>query len=137
MKKLFLRTFISAVCVLFLSAPVLAEEEIMATLTGSIQGVSCVVMKEVCPIGMEDAMAAEEDYFVFLVNPITADYYVMPNVDMRVLARHINEQVTVVGNVDKKHNSIWTKEIYVGKKMVWSKKMQDELRKKMSGNLKK
>jgi len=79
----------------------------------------------------EDALAAMEDSLVLLVDPVKADFYIITNVDMRTLARHINEQVKVVGYVYEKHDTIWAEEIYVGKKMVWSQKMQDELRKKM------
>ena len=55
----------------------------------------------------------------------------MPNVDREVLARLINEQIKVVGYVDKECKSIWTEEIYDGTKMVWNNKMQDELREKI------
>ena len=131
MKKLFLVMFISAVCVVFLSAPVLAKEQ-KTTLTGSIQGYNCVMQMKVCPVGEEASMAAIEDTLVLLVDAAKAEYYTIPNVDTKVLARLINEQVTVAGYVDKKHYSIWAEEIYVGKKLVWNSKMQDELRKKMS-----
>jgi hypothetical protein len=137
MKKLFLLMFISTVCVVLMSGAVFAKGESKVTLTGSIQSYDCVFIKEVCPIGMEDAMAGVANALVLLVDPITADYYTMPNVDKSVLARHINEQVKVVGYVDKKHYSIWTEEIYVGTKMVWSTQMQADLRiKKIMGHTK-
>jgi hypothetical protein len=134
MKKLFLLMLISVVCLAFLSAPVFAkgEKEKTATVIGSIQGLGCVIENKVCPIGQEAAMAAISDVLVLLVDAAKADYYVIPNVDMKVLARLINEQVTVRGYVDKKHNSIWAEEIANGKTIVWNQKMQDELRKKMA-----
>jgi hypothetical protein len=133
MRKKFLMMFVSVVGVVFLLSPVLAKGERMTTLMGSIQGRSCVIQMKVCPAGQEDPLAAAEigDVLVLLVNPAEADFYVMPNVDMKVLSRLINEQVKVVGYVDKERKSIWTEEIYDGTKMVWNSKMQDELREKM------
>ena len=131
MKKLFLQMIVSVV---FLFVPVLAIGDSMTTLVGSIQGYDCIMEKKVCPIGMEDAMAAKEEMLVLLVDPVKADYYVMPNMNMRVLARHINQEVKVVGHLDKKHNSMWVEEMYVGPKLVWSPKMQVELYKQIKEN---
>jgi hypothetical protein len=131
MKKIFFVMFVGTVFLLFSSAPVFAEEESMVALTGSIQSYDCIMTKEVCPIGMEDAMAAEADILVLLVDPVKADYYVITNVSKFVLARHINKQIKVIGYVNEKHNHIWANEIHVGKKLVWSVKMQEELHKKL------
>ena len=132
MKKLFILLFVGAVCAAFLSGPVLADygkEKI--TLVGSIQGKACVMQNKVCPIGMEDAMAAQDDVFVLVVDPVKANYYVITNVSQMILARHINEEVRVVGYVNAKHETIWADELYSGEKLVWSQKMQDELREKL------
>ena len=59
-----------------------------------------------------------------------------PNVDSKVLARLINEEVKVLGYVDNTKKSIWAEEIYIGKNMVWNEKMQNELRDKMFKKLK-
>jgi len=132
MKKLFLPMLVSVVV---LSASVLARADSMTTLVGSIQGYDCVMEKKVCPIGMEDAMAAEEEMLVLLVDPVKADYYYMPNMNIKVLARHFNQAVKVVGYVDKNHQSIWVEEMYLGPKLVWSKKMQGELHKQKNSKL--
>jgi hypothetical protein len=124
MKKLLFLVCMSVV-VVFLSVPILAKGESMITLVGSIQGFDCVAQKEVCPIGMEDAMLEKEGTLVLLVDPVTADYYVMPNVDMKILARHFNQEVKVVGYLDKKHNSMWVEEMYVGPTKVWTNTMHE------------
>jgi hypothetical protein len=131
MRKLFL---LMSVGVLFFATPLLANAaEAMKSVTGSIQGYECVMHNQVCPIGMEDAEAAAENVLVLLVNAEKADYYMIPNVSKEVLARHINEQIKVVGYIDNKRNTIWAEEIYKGAKMVWSNKMQQE-RKGMKGH---
>jgi hypothetical protein len=124
MKKLFSLMFMSVV-VVFLSLPILAKGESMTTLVGSIQSWSCIADKKVCPIGMEDAMLAKDETLVLLVDPVTADYYVMPNMNMKILARHFNQEVKVVGYLDKEHNSMWVEEMYVGQKKVWTNTMHE------------
>jgi hypothetical protein len=103
----------------------------MTTLIGYIQGRHCAEQIKVCPAGQENPLAAIEAVLVLLFNHAEADFYAMPNVDMKVLAQLINEQVKVVGYVDKERKSIWAEEIYDGTKVVWNNKMQDELRGKM------
>jgi len=132
MKKLSFLMFISAICVVFLSVPVFADYgESKVALIGSIQGLTCIYMMEVCPIGMEDPMLAKEDTLVLLVDPVKADFYGISNI-YNILINHVNQTVKVVGYVNKENNSIWVEELYVGPQMelVWSQKMQDELCKK-------
>jgi hypothetical protein len=131
MKKLVLLMAIIAVS---LSAPILAKGADMTTLVGSIQGYDCVMTKQVCPIGKEDVMVGEEEVLVLLVDPVTADYYVMPNMNQRILARHINQDVKVVGYLDKERKSMWVEEMYSGPKKVWSTEMQSELHKQKMKN---
>ena len=133
MKKLFL---LMLGAIVFLSVPVLAKGEDMSTLVGSIQGYDCVMTKKVCPIGMEDPMLAEEQVLVLLVDPVKADYYVTPNVNQKILARHFNQEVKVVGYLDKGRQSMWVEEMYVGPKLVWSDKMQAEMHKGKAKNTK-
>ena len=124
MKKTFL---LSIICVLLLSIAMMASgAEKMSSVKGSIQSFDCIMEHKMCPIGQEDVVAASDEVLVLLVNPEKADYYVIPNVNQKVLARHLNEEVTLVGYLDEKHNSIWAEEIYKGKKLVWGKKMQRE-----------
>ncbi len=122
MKKIFLWVLLFAGIVI-LCGPIAAKAEKMETLMGSIQGFECVMQNKVCPIGHESEEAAAEQTFVLLVNAKNGDYYVIPNVKEGVLARLINSDVKVVGYVDKKRNSIWAEEIYMGSKLVWHSKM--------------
>jgi hypothetical protein len=131
MKKLFLLMFAGAVWILFLSGPVSAQEEEATSLTGSIQGLTCVKNDIVCPIGMEGPMVALTEMFVLLVDPATKDYYFFSNVSSKALARFITEEVKVVGYVDNTKKSVAAEEIYRGTTLVWSKKMQEDLRQQM------
>ena len=126
MKKI----FVPILLVLLLLTPVLA---MAATFTGSIQGFSCVTQGKTCPIGQEDPMAAAENVFVLLVDAAKGEYYFLPNLDREVLVRHINEQIKVTGDLDKKYRSIKVKEITNSKgKVVWSQSMEDEMQRMLN-----
>ena len=127
MKKFWVPMIIGIV---FLMAPVMA---IGASVTGSIQGFSCVTQGKVCPIGMEDPMIAAENVFVLLVDAAKGDYYFVPNVDRGILARHINEQVTVNGTVNAKMKSIKASDITIKGKKVWSVDLEDKIYKDIWG----
>ena len=127
MKKVFVPALLGLL--LFL-APVFASA---ATFSGSIQGFNCVTLGKTCPIGMEDPMAAAENVFVLLVDAAKGDYYFLANVEREALVRHINEQIKVTGDLDKKYRTIKVKEIANSKgKVVWSKAMQDEMERLMN-----
>jgi hypothetical protein len=136
MKKLFLLMFVGVMSAVLLSVPVFAQEESKVTITGSIQGMSCVTQNMVCPIGMEDAMAAMNDTLVLLVDAEKADYYHITNVSQMTLARHINDTVKVAGYVNKKHKQIWVEAIFRGERLLWDVKMQKELHQQMMKNMK-
>lgn len=53
----------------------------------TIQGLTCVTFGKVCPVDKEDPMIAAERVFVVLVK--ADDYYLVPNLDRAILARHI------------------------------------------------
>ena len=110
--------------IVFTMVPVMA---IGASITGSIQGFNCVTQGKVCPIGMEDPVIAAENVFVLLVDAAKGDYYFVPNVDRAILARHINEQVTVDGTVNAKMKSIKAASISVKGKKVWSVDLEDKI----------
>jgi hypothetical protein len=88
-----------------------------------------VTQGQVCPIGKEDPMVAAESIFVVLTQPDV--FYLVPNVDQKILARHIGEMVMVEGDLNNKYNSIKAANIYVMKDMkwrkVWSADLQDEI----------
>jgi hypothetical protein len=98
-----------------------------ASLTGSVQGFQCVLEGKVCPIGMEDPMAAVENVFVLLVDAAKNDWYFVPNVDRSVLARHINQEIKIEGTINQKNKSIKATAIYKGGKKVWSYDLEDEI----------
>ena len=128
MKKFWVPMIIGIV---FMMAPVMA---IGASLTGSIQGFNCVTQGKVCPIGMEDPVIAAENVFVLLVDAAKGEYYFVPNVDRGILARHINEQVTIDGNVNAKMKSIKATSITIKGKKVWSLDLEDQIYKDIMGS---
>ena len=84
---------------------------------GSVQGFTCVTQGKICPVGKEDPMAAVENVFVILTKG--GDYYFVPNLDRSVLARHINDQVRVIGRISPKYPSIIADKIEVLNKGAW------------------
>ena len=127
MKKLLVPMIIGVV---FMLTPILA---IGASLTGSVQGLTCVTQGKVCPIGMEDPVAAAENVFVLLVDAAKGEYYFVPNVDRAVMARHLAKEVKIDGTVNAKMKSIKASAIYVGGKKVWSVDLQDEIYRTFEG----
>ena len=133
MKKFWVPMIIGVV---FMMAPVMA---IGASVTGSIQGFNCVTQGKVCPIGMEDPVIAAENVFVLLVDAAKGEYYFVPNVDRAILARHINEQVKIDGNVNAKTMTIQASDIYTldaknSWRKVWSTNLEDSVYKDVFNN---
>ena len=121
---------------LLMMAPVLA---IGASLTGSIQGFMCVTQGKVCPIGMEDPVIAAENVFVLLVDMKKGEWYFVPNIDRGILARHINTEVRIVGDVNLKLKAIQASELYTRAadkswKKVWSTEMQENIYRDLFGS---
>jgi hypothetical protein len=115
--------------VIFMLAPVMA---IGASLTGSIQGFTCVTQGQTCPIGMEDPVIAAENVFVLLVDAAKSDYYFVPNVDRAIMARHINQRVKIDGTVNAKMKTIHASDMYTmdakkNWKKVWSSNWEDKI----------
>jgi len=110
----------------FLSIPVWA---LAASVEGTVQGFQCVQAGKTCPIDKRDPVAAIEQNFVVLTS--SGGYYLVPNLDRAVLARHLTEQVRVSGKISSKYNSITADKVEVMKdgkwKVVWSAAMQKEL----------
>lgn len=117
---------------------------------GTVSGYTCVVLNKACPVDREDPVIAAEKLFV-VVRP-DGVYFVVPNIDRAILARHLTEKVRVTGTVDGRYNSVQatTLEAYVadsrrapnqnpnraagviekdGWKTVWSVAMEEEARK--------
>jgi len=103
---------------------------VAGTVEGSVQGFTCVTTGKVCPVGKEDPMIAAERIFVVLTKG--GSYYFVPNVDRAILARHINQNIRVSGDVSPKYPSIVADKIEVFKKgawkTTWTIRAQDEIR---------
>ena len=101
--------------------------------SGTIQGYSCVTQGKACPIGKEDPLVAIER--VFVLKTSGQAFYFIPNVDRAVLARHLLEEVRVIGELNKKYKSITAKEIKAKRRgkwrIVWSIDWEKELQKKL------
>ena len=97
---------------------------------GTIQGLQCAVEGKLCPVGYEDALIAMESTFVLVDD--SKNWYVLPNLDRSVLARHVNEEVLVIGKKHDTQNSIRVEKLQVktdkGWDTVWSAEKQNELR---------
>jgi hypothetical protein len=100
---------------------------------GSIQGLMCVTEGQVCPVGMEDALIATESTFVLLTDDGT--WYMLPNLDRGILARHINQRVLVEGDKGERYNAITVDVLKVWQKgrwrVAWSLEMQQRLKEKI------
>jgi hypothetical protein len=127
MKKILVPMIIGVV---FMLTPILA---IGASMTGSVQGFTCVTQGKVCPIGMEDPVAAVENVFVLLVDAAKGDYYFVPNVDRAVMARYLNKEIKIDGTVNAKMKSIKATSITVGGKLVWSSDLENEIYRTFEG----
>ena len=110
----------------FLTIPVWA---LAATVEGTVQGFQCVQVGKTCPVDKKDPVAALEHNFVILTP--SGAYYLVPNLDRAVLARHLTETVKVSGTVNNKYNSVTADKVEVKKdgkwKVVWSTEMQKEI----------
>ena len=120
------------------------------TVEGTVSGYTCVVLGKACPVDREDPVIAAEK--VFVVVKADGTYYLVPNIDRAILARHLTEKVRVNGELDEKYKSIQAKSLEVfmtatshvgnpdptrvspliskdGYKTVWSQSMEQEARK--------
>lgn len=86
---------------------------------GTIQGLNCISTGKTCPVGREDPLVATERFFVLYTKD--ADFYMVPNMDRAVLARHINEIVRISGKLHVKYKSINAKKFEVLKEGKWVK----------------
>ena len=99
-----------------------------ATIEGTVTGYLCAVLNKACPADREDPVVAAERTFV-VVKP-DGEFYLVPNVDRAVMARHITEKVRVTGSVDPKYKAIEATSLEVMKQdkwaTLWSQAMEDE-----------
>lgn len=126
MKKLLVPTILG---VLFLLTPVFA---MAASLTGSVQGYNSVASPAGKDAHISAHIAATESAFVILADTAKGKHYLIQNADRTILARLVNQQVKIDGDVDNATESIKAKEIYTQAsdqswKKVWSSNMQDDI----------
>ncbi|MCX5825326.1 MAG: hypothetical protein NTY86_17985 [Deltaproteobacteria bacterium] len=130
MKKLLVPTILG---VLFLLTPVFA----MATsVTGSVQGYNSVAQGQASPTGKDAHISAHaastESAFVILADRAKGGHYLIQNADRAILARLVNQQIKVDGDVDNATESVRAKEIYTQAsdqswKKVWSSNVNDDI----------
>jgi hypothetical protein len=103
--------------------PVSAE-----TLSGWINGHDCAEQAHACPIDKLDPHVQLESDFVLVVGD--EEYYFLTNLSRDLKVRHVLDKVMVVGDVNKKYNSVDVSELKVREgddfKTVWSKAMVAE-----------
>jgi len=110
--------------------PMLAHAE---TIKGKINGLQCAVSGFVCPVDKVDAMVAlERDFVIQQPNGV---YYTMTNVDRGVKAKYALQEVVVTGTTSELYKAIDVDTLQVGEKIVWSKKMQQEMQDEMMKHL--
>jgi hypothetical protein len=100
------------------------------TVEGTVQGFHCAVYGKGCPKDMMDPVVGAERTFV-LVPPGGDGFYLIPNLDRAVMARHLLEKIRVEGMINKKYNSIMAKSLQVWQngtwKLKWSMEMEDQM----------
>jgi hypothetical protein len=130
MNKLLVPTILG---VLFLLTPVFA---MATTVTGSVQGYNSVAQGQASPVGKDAHISAHaastESAFVILADRAKGGHYLIQNADRAILARLVNQQVKVDGDVDNATESIKAKEIYTQApnqswKKVWSSDVNDNI----------
>ena len=115
--------------ILLCSLP-LAASAAMETKTGTIAGLTCATVGYTCPIDQSDPMLALERDFVLVVE--SGDFYLMPNLDRGIKARHVLKEVTVKGLVNEKYRSIDVVELIIDGRTVWSLEMEREMRERLN-----
>lgn len=104
------------------------------TLEGTVQGYHCAAFGKGCPKDMMDPIIGAERTFV-LVPQGSEKFYLIPNLDRAILARHLLEDIRVTGMIDKKYNSIMAKKLEVREngawKLKWSMEMEDKMLKEL------
>lgn len=123
----------AALALTFSSVVAMAKD---TTIQGTVSGYMCVVLGKACPVDREDPVIAAERLFV--VAAPDGSYYMIPNLDRAILARHLTEKVRVTGNLDEKYRSMKADklEVYQGAdkwKTVWDLAMQHEEERRLMG----
>lgn len=138
MKKLLVPTFMAAI---FLLTPVFAGA---SNMTGTIQGYNSLMMGKAAPMGQDvhipAHVVASETTFVLLDGAAKGKHYLIQNVDRAVLARFMNRQVKIEGDVNRIEESILAENIYAfapdkSWKKVWARNPLDDIYRDVFGSL--
>jgi hypothetical protein len=105
-----------------------------STIEGRIQGLQCVLQGKLCPVDNQDPHIAAEKNFVVVTG--SDSYFLIPNVDRAILARHLMSKVRVSGETSSKYKSIKADRFEVqvnGKwKTAWTQEMEDRARRELN-----
>ena len=115
------KRWIKALLIMALLFPALCEaadtKPESIAVEGTIQGFNCISTGKTCPVGAEDPLIETERVFVLYTKE--GNYYLVPNLDRAIMARHINEIVRITGPASKKFNSMQAEKLEVLKDGVW------------------
>jgi hypothetical protein len=103
------------------------------TVEGKIQGLQCVLGGKLCPVDNQDPHIAAEKNFVVVTGP--GSYYLIPNLDRAVLARHLMSTVRISGEKSSKYKTIKADKFEVfmdGKwKTAWTQELENDQRRQL------
>ena len=108
------RAVLFFVCAALLMTPVLS---FAGQVEGVVRGLNCAVKGISCPIDKQDPVIATERTFVIVTAP--GAYYLVPNLDRAVLARHYDENVRLTGKVNQTYKTITADALQVKRNGKW------------------
>lgn len=118
---------------IFLLTPVFAGA---SNMTGTIQGYNSLMMGKASPMGQDvhipAHVVASETTFVLLDGAAKGKHFLIQNVDRAVLARFINQQVKIEGDINNRTESIRAENIYTSApdkswEKVWARNPLDNI----------
>lgn len=118
--------FILGLLVLLLVPALVANAE---TITGKLEGLTCLVQGYICPIDKADPMINLEKDFVVVT--ASGNYYFLTNIGLGLKARHALEVVEVTGDVNPKYKTVMVKTLKVGGRVVWDQEMENSMMQEM------
>lgn len=123
LKKQSLVTLAMASMLWILSFPAVGAE----TFTGRLVGYECAEQGKTCPTDRLDPhIALERDFVLVMPN---GKYYFLVNINRDIKLRHVLENVSITGELDKKFDSITVMEFKATQgskeRTIWSQEMED------------
>jgi len=93
-----------------------------ATIEGAVQGYTCVTEGRICPLTKNDPLVEAENVFVVLT--MSQGYYFVPNISRDTMASLINQQCKIIGQMNRKYNSIRADALYTWRNGQWELVLQ-------------